>query len=65
MKSVNIQLKSLITCPHCGHQKVETIPTDACQFFYECENCMEILNLKKAIAAFIVHMAAKTVRQFN
>ncbi len=32
-------IKSTITCPECGHQKLETIPTDACLFFYVCTNC--------------------------
>lgn len=41
---VNISLESEITCPHCGHQKVEAMPTDACQYFYECENCKQILK---------------------
>ena len=31
--------ESLITCPHCGTAKIETMPTDACQFFYECSHC--------------------------
>src|SRR5882757_3562108 len=26
-------LKSVITCPNCGFQKEETMPTDACQFY--------------------------------
>jgi hypothetical protein len=30
---------STITCPHCGTAKVETMPTDACRFFYECAGC--------------------------
>ncbi|QII13816.1 hypothetical protein KsCSTR_44370 [Candidatus Kuenenia stuttgartiensis] len=33
----NVILQSVITCPNCGHQKKETMPTDACQYFYECE----------------------------
>ena len=37
-------LLSKLTCPHCGHQKTETMPTDACQFFYECEGCKVILK---------------------
>lgn len=41
------ELKSTITCPLCGHQKVETMPTDACQYFYECENCKKIVKPKK------------------
>ncbi|MGA7525893.1 MAG: GDCCVxC domain-containing (seleno)protein, partial [Pseudolabrys sp.] len=24
---------STITCPKCGHQATERMPTDACQFF--------------------------------
>jgi hypothetical protein len=38
------QLISTITCPECGHKKEETMPTDACQFFYECENCKKVLR---------------------
>jgi len=38
------QLKSTITCPNCGHQKEEEMPTTACQFFYECENCKTVLK---------------------
>ena len=34
-----MQLQSVITCPACGYQKEETMPTDACQYFYNCENC--------------------------
>jgi len=32
--SKKIITKSIVTCPECGHQKEEEIPTDACQFFY-------------------------------
>jgi hypothetical protein len=32
-------LQSTITCPHCAIAKPETMPTDACQFFYECTGC--------------------------
>ena len=37
-------LESTITCPNCGHQKTETMPTDSCVFFYECTNCKELLK---------------------
>lgn len=40
----NNELESEITCPECGHQKVEIMPTEACQFFYECRNCGTILR---------------------
>ena len=39
-------LESILTCPLCGHAKRETMPTDACQFFYECENCKAMLRPK-------------------
>jgi hypothetical protein len=45
-KGVKVELQSTITCPSCGHQKEETMPTDACQFFYECENCKTRLKPK-------------------
>ncbi|MHB8267220.1 GDCCVxC domain-containing (seleno)protein [Bradyrhizobium sp.] len=34
-----MQLESTLTCPACQHQAVETMPTDACQFFYDCRGC--------------------------
>ena len=34
-----IVLQSIITCPVCLHQKEETMPTDACQYFYTCTQC--------------------------
>jgi len=39
-------LQSTLTCPQCGHAKEETMPTDACQWFYECENCKVLLRPK-------------------
>jgi len=38
--------ESKITCPQCGFKKVETMPIDACQWFYECENCSAMLKPK-------------------
>lgn len=37
---------STITCPHCAHQQTETMPTDACQFFYDCQGCGVVLRPK-------------------
>jgi len=34
-----IILESMLTCPKCGFEKIETMPTDACQWFDKCENC--------------------------
>lgn len=38
--------QSTITCPNCQYQKEELMPIDACQFFYECENCGAVLKPK-------------------
>jgi hypothetical protein len=32
-------LESTITCPECGAASKETMPTDACIFFYHCASC--------------------------
>ncbi|WP_250829440.1 GDCCVxC domain-containing (seleno)protein [Marinobacter sediminum] len=40
------KLRSEITCPGCGHKEVETMPEDACQYFYECKNCKALLKPK-------------------
>jgi hypothetical protein len=37
-------LQSTLTCPHCGCAKVETMPTDACQWYYECSACHTLLK---------------------
>lgn len=37
-------IQSIITCPHCGHTKAEIMPTDTCQYFYECEECKKVLK---------------------
>ena len=37
-------LESVLTCPQCGHAKAEIMSTDACQFFYECEQCKTVLR---------------------
>lgn len=39
-----VELKSTLTCPKCGCKKEEIMPTDACQFFYECDKCKTILK---------------------
>jgi hypothetical protein len=39
-------LESTLTCPECGVAKVETMPTDACQYFYECTACHTLLRPK-------------------
>jgi hypothetical protein len=41
-----VVLHSNITCPACGHRKEETMPTDSCVWFYECEFCKTVLRPK-------------------
>ncbi|WP_082016851.1 GDCCVxC domain-containing (seleno)protein [Cupriavidus sp. IDO] len=42
-----IQLQSTITCPLCGHAAEETMPTSACQWFYQCKGCEAVLRPKQ------------------
>ncbi len=46
MMASQIVLESTITCPACGHVAQETMPTDACQWFYECGGCKTVLKPK-------------------
>jgi rubredoxin len=41
---VTVELQSTITCPECGHSETETMPTDTCQFYYECKSCGVLLR---------------------
>ncbi len=45
-QSTTITLRSELTCPQCSHKKAETMPTNACQWFYECEECHALLKPK-------------------
>jgi hypothetical protein len=47
MKTGTLHLQSMLTCPHCGHQATETMPTDACIFFYDCTKCGALLRPKE------------------
>lgn len=38
------ELFSTITCPECGHAEKEEMPTEACQFFYDCKACSAMLR---------------------
>ena len=39
-------LESTLTCPHCGHASTETMPTNACQYFYDCRGCGAVVKPK-------------------
>lgn len=36
--------ESLVTCPHCGAQRLELMPNDACQIMYVCRSCEQVLR---------------------
>ena len=38
-----MQLQSVITCPQCGFSREETMPTDACLFYWECPRCQALI----------------------
>lgn len=39
-------LTSELTCPHCGRRDTETMPQDACVYFFECQGCGVMLKPK-------------------
>ena len=39
-------LESALTFPRCGFVATETMPGDACLYFYECTNCLVVLRPK-------------------
>jgi len=57
-----VALESLLTCPQCGRAKRETMPADACQFFYECEGCQALLRPKPGDAVCSAHSDRSLVR---
>lgn len=44
---MTIVLGSTIKCPNCGHKEEETMPTNACLYFYECKDCGVLLKPHK------------------
>lgn len=46
-QGASVVLESTVTCPNCGHQKKETMPTESCLIRYECEKCKTVLNPKE------------------
>jgi divalent metal cation (Fe/Co/Zn/Cd) transporter len=38
---------SVLTCPQCQHSQAAPMPEDSCLYFYECENCGEVIKPKE------------------
>jgi hypothetical protein len=39
LSATKIELVSTITCPACAARTTETMPLDACLYFYDCPAC--------------------------
>lgn len=39
-----LEIQSTVTCPECGYAQKETMPTDACLFYYDCKGCYVLLR---------------------
>ena len=46
MSKCAVRLHSWITCPSCGFGREETMPVDACQFYWECPACGALIRPK-------------------
>lgn len=42
-----IKTEAILTCPKCHSQQKVEMPTNACQYFYKCESCGEMLTPKE------------------
>lgn len=58
-----MQLQSTLICPKCAYQVTEAMPTDACQFFYDCNGCGTRLKPKPGDCCVFVLTAQCRVRQ--
>ncbi|MGI9277218.1 MAG: GDCCVxC domain-containing (seleno)protein [Endozoicomonas sp.] len=41
---IHYKTETEITCSDCGHTARETMPLDACTYFYECRNCTKLMK---------------------
>ncbi len=42
----NIKTTAILTCPKCQAKQTVKMPTNACQHFYKCQKCSEMLKPK-------------------
>lgn len=42
-----MKITSKITCPYCGFEKEEIMPTESCQYFYVCACCGKTIKPKE------------------
>ena len=36
---MDLELQSMLTCPDCGFEHEETMPTNACLWYWPCPDC--------------------------
>jgi len=60
-----MQLHSTITCPGCGQQATETMPANACQFFYDCGGCGTRLKPKAGDCCVFCSYGTVACRRFS
>jgi hypothetical protein len=46
MREDGMKLQSTITCPHCGAERTEIMPTDCCRIAFVCAGCGTTLRPK-------------------
>ncbi len=46
MNIAQAQLLSVITCSSCGFEREESMPLNACQIFYKCSHCGNVMRPK-------------------
>ena len=44
---MRIKSKSTICCPNCDYSETVEMPTDYCQWYYDCKNCEVLLKPKQ------------------
>ncbi|WP_138380590.1 GDCCVxC domain-containing (seleno)protein [Luteithermobacter gelatinilyticus] len=42
----SVRRHSIITCPLCGFSREETMPLNACWYFYDCSKCGGLIKPK-------------------
>lgn len=42
-----VERTSTITCPECGQETEVEMPTDSCQYFWECRACQTVLRAEE------------------
>jgi len=60
MNGISTRAKALVlTRPHCGFAKQETMPTDSCLSFYECTSYTALMRRKPGDCCVCVYTYGK------